>query len=102
MTEITTDGLVDVRVVAETNTGQKGSKDFGFVKVLAHYDAEATGRYEARNESEGGDFWAIPSFKAFANSLFANRSDVRFGDFSNMGETTLLPTATISMALTLM
>lgn len=70
-------GVLSLKLVVKTDKGEIASKDVGTVALLDIW--AGTNRYEARNESEGGDGWVQPS----ARDVFSKIS-ATYGDFSNM------------------
>lgn len=75
----TSNTSVQLRVKAETSSGESATKEAGSVPIMTSYSN--TNRYGGRDENRGGDGWGLPEVLSYTGSL---DNSWRIGDISNM------------------
>ena len=73
-------GDVQLKIVAELETGEKKTYDVKSVKVLTKF--EWTSRFSGRDDTQGGDDWGDPSVVSFIETSLP--SNYYLNDLSNM------------------
>lgn len=80
----TTDGFLNLKLVAVADDGRSAEKDMGSVSLLDRWTG--ADRYGGRDEHRGGDDWLMAATRGVCNAV-----SVSWGDFSNMNAGSFAP-----------